>query len=46
VAVPGDACATYTQARHDGALAAYGGYCWVTDSATIVGLLADATGAP
>lgn len=37
VAVPGDACATYTQERHDGALRAYGGYCWVTDSETILG---------
>ncbi len=36
VSVPGDACGTYTQARHDGALQAYGGYCWVTDTATIV----------
>ncbi len=36
VSVPGDACGTFTQARHDGALQAYGGYCWVTDTATIV----------
>ncbi|MBL9046162.1 MAG: cysteine hydrolase [Tabrizicola sp.] len=36
VAVPGDACATYTQERHDGALRAYGGYCWVTDTATVL----------
>lgn len=36
VAVPGDACATYTEARHDGALRAYGGYCWVTDTATVL----------
>ncbi|WP_284164997.1 isochorismatase family cysteine hydrolase [Frigidibacter sp. SD6-1] len=36
VAVPGDACATYTQDRHDGALRAYGGYCWVTDTDTIL----------
>jgi nicotinamidase-related amidase len=36
VAVPGDACATYTQERHDGALRAYGGYCWVTETATIL----------
>lgn len=36
VAVPGDACGTYTQARHDGALRAYGGYCWVTDTDTII----------
>ncbi|HMS96038.1 MAG TPA: isochorismatase family cysteine hydrolase, partial [Tabrizicola sp.] len=36
VAVPGDACATYTQERHDGALRAYGGYCWVTDTSTVL----------
>lgn len=36
VAVPGDACGTYTQSRHDGALRAYGGYCWVTDTDTIL----------
>lgn len=36
VAVPGDACATYTQERHDGALRAYGGYCWVTDTVTVL----------
>lgn len=36
VAVPGDACGTYTQERHDGALRAYGGYCWVTDTTTIL----------
>ena len=45
VTVPDDGCATYTQARHDGALRAYGGYCWVTDSNTIVHLLNDARGA-
>jgi nicotinamidase-related amidase len=36
----GDACATYTQERHDGALKAFGGYCWVTDTDTVVGRLA------
>ena len=36
VSVPGDACATYTQERHDTALKAYGGYCWVTDTDTVV----------
>ena len=45
VSVPGDACATYTQARHDGALKAYGGYCWVTDTATVVDRLNNARGA-
>ncbi len=36
VSVPGDACATYTQDRHDGALRAFGGYCWVTETDTIL----------
>lgn len=36
-----DACATYTQARHDNALKAFGGYCWVTDTATVLGRLKD-----
>lgn len=31
-----DACATYTQERHDAALRAFGGYCWVTDTGTVV----------
>ncbi len=31
-----DACATYTEARHEAALAAFGGYCWVADTATVV----------
>lgn len=31
-----DACATITQARHDIALKAFGGYCWVTDTDTVV----------
>jgi len=31
-----DQCATYTQERHDTALKAYGGYCWVTDTDTVV----------
>mgnify|MGYP001237388151 CR=1 FL=1 len=31
-----DACATYTQERHDAALRAFGGYCWVTDTDTVV----------
>jgi nicotinamidase-related amidase len=34
-----DACATYSQARHDNALKAFGGYCWVSDTATAVGRL-------
>jgi nicotinamidase-related amidase len=36
VAVPEDASATYSQERHDGALRAYGGYCWVTDAASVL----------
>ena len=31
-----DACATATPERHDGALKAFGGYCWITDTDTIV----------
>jgi nicotinamidase-related amidase len=36
VSVAADACATYSQERHDGALRAFGGYGWITDTATIV----------
>ncbi|RWN11033.1 MAG: cysteine hydrolase [Mesorhizobium sp.] len=32
-----DACATITQERHDIALKAFGGYCWVADTDTVVG---------
>ncbi|BCG95164.1 cysteine hydrolase family protein [Mesorhizobium sp. 131-2-1] len=31
-----DACATATPERHDGALKAFGGYCWITDTDTVV----------
>jgi nicotinamidase-related amidase len=31
-----DACAAGTQERHDTALKAFGGYCWVADTETIV----------
>ena len=31
-----DACATATQERHDGALKAFGGYCWIADTDTVV----------
>lgn len=31
-----DACASITQERHDGALKAFGGYCWVADTDTVV----------
>ena len=36
VSVAADACATYSQERHDQALRAFGGYGWITDTATIV----------
>ncbi len=31
-----DACAAPTPERHDGGLRAFGGYCWVTDTAAVV----------
>ena len=40
VSLPEDACATYTQGRHDAALAAFGGYCWVTETAAVLDRLA------
>ena len=43
VTLPEDACATYTQARHDAALSAFGGYAWVTDTATVLAGLAAVT---
>ncbi len=39
VTVPEDASATYTQERHDHALRAFGGYCWITDTATVAARL-------
>lgn len=36
VTVVADACATYSEARHDAALRAYAGYCWITDTDTVV----------
>jgi len=39
VTLPEDACATYTQERHDNALKAFGGYCWVTKTDTVVARL-------
>ena len=39
VTLPGDACTTYTEERHNAALRAFGGYCWITDSATVVARL-------
>ena len=35
VSLPEDACATYSQERHDAALRAFGGYCWVTDTVSV-----------
>lgn len=32
-----DVCAAVSQERHDGALKAFGGYCWVADTATVTG---------
>jgi nicotinamidase-related amidase len=31
-----DACASATPERHDGALKAFGGYCWQADTQTVV----------
>lgn len=31
-----DACAAETKPRHEGALAAFGGYCWLTDTDTVI----------
>jgi biuret amidohydrolase len=36
VSMPQDASATYTQERHDTAIRAYKGYCWITDTDTVV----------
>lgn len=36
VSVPADGCATYTGERHAAALRAFGGYCWITDTDTVV----------
>lgn len=42
VSLPEDACATYSPERHSGALKAFGGYCWVTDTDTVVALASKA----
>jgi nicotinamidase-related amidase len=39
VTVPEDASVAYTQERHDNALKAFGGYCWVTTTAVVVARL-------
>lgn len=31
-----DACATYTPERHEAALRAFGGYCWITNTESVV----------
>jgi nicotinamidase-related amidase len=36
VAVPADACFAASRARHETALGAFGGYCWLTDTAEIL----------
>jgi biuret amidohydrolase len=41
VSLPEDACATYSQERHDNALKAFSGYCWVTDTAAILRHIGD-----
>lgn len=35
----GDACTTYTRERHEAALGAFGGYCWIADTDTVEGRL-------
>lgn len=39
VTVVSDACATYTKERHEHALRAFGGYCWTSDTETVVNRL-------
>jgi nicotinamidase-related amidase len=34
-----DACASYSRVRHEAALAAFGGYCWTGDTATVTSRL-------
>ena len=46
VSLPEDACATYSQERHENALRAFGGYCWVNDTATVVGRIKAMAGHP
>ncbi len=40
VTVVDDACATYSQERHEAALRAYSGYCWITNTENVIGRLA------
>ena len=39
VTLVGDACASYSQSRHDAALNAMKGYCWLSDTATVLARL-------
>lgn len=39
-----DACATYSQERHDAAVRAFSGYCWVSDTAEVERRLAALAG--
>ena len=39
-----DACATYSDARHQACLNAIKGYCWITDTATVLGRLREIRG--
>lgn len=39
VTLVADACATHTPERHENALRAYGGYCWITDTETVIARL-------
>lgn len=39
VTVVADACATYSQERHDAALSAYAGYCWIADTQVVLNRL-------
>jgi biuret amidohydrolase len=42
VSLPEDACAAYSQIRHDNALKAFGGYCRVSDTETVLHRLKEA----
>jgi biuret amidohydrolase len=42
VSLPEDASATYSDERHRAALRAFGGYCWVSDTRTVLGRMSEA----
>ncbi|MFV0475615.1 MAG: cysteine hydrolase family protein [Pikeienuella sp.] len=44
--VPEDACFAATSARHETALAAFGGYCWRSDAATVAARFLEMKGRP